>query len=66
MSSEIRWIKTDRILYGIMCSGIALWAIAMFIEACRTRPKIQMMVLGVPKGNDNNEKAKAGPSSAAE
>lgn len=47
MNSEISWNTTDRILYGIMCSGIALWAIATFIEACRSRPKVQMMVLSL-------------------
>ena len=47
MSSETDWNTTDRVLYGIMCSGIALWAIATFIEACRSRPKVQMMVLSV-------------------
>lgn len=41
------WNTTDRILYGIMCGGMALWAIATFIEACRSRPKVQMIVLGV-------------------
>lgn len=63
MSQSDLWNTTDRIFYGIMCSGIALWAIAMFIEACRTRPKVQMMVLSV------KQPAKPGPdesSSAAE
>jgi len=45
--SQSDWNTTDRIFYGIMCSGILLWAISTFIEACRTRPKVQMMVLGV-------------------
>jgi len=57
------WNTTDRIMYGIMCSGIMLWAISMFIEACRSRPKVQMMVLSV------KQPAKPGPDespSAAE
>jgi hypothetical protein len=61
--SQADWNTTDRIMYGVMCSGIALWAIATFIEACRTRPKVQMMVLSV------KQPAKPGPdesSSAAE
>jgi len=61
--SEADWNKTDRVLYGIMCSGIALWAIAVFIEACRSRPKVQMMVLSA------RQLEKTGPdesSSAAE
>jgi len=60
--SQADWNTTDRIMYGVMCSGIALWAIATFIEACRTRPKVQMMVLSV------KQPAKPGPdeSSGAE
>lgn len=45
--SQADWNTTDRIMYGIMAGGIALWAIATFIEALRTRPKIQMMVLSL-------------------
>jgi len=55
--SEANWNATDRILYGVMCSGIALWAIATFIEACRSRPKVQMLVLSVrpPAVKENHE-----------
>lgn len=63
--SEANWNTTDRILYGIMCSGIALWAIATFIEACRTRPKVQMMVLSV-KGIKDSKPGPDESSSAAE
>jgi len=45
--SQSDWNTTDRILYGVMCSGIALWAIATFIEACRTRSKHKIMVFKV-------------------
>jgi len=58
--SQSDWNTTDRIMYGIMCSGIMLWAIATFIEACRTRPKVQMMVLslkGVKPGPDDSSSA---------
>jgi len=51
--SQTEWNTTDRVLYGIMCSGVMLWAIAMFIEACRTRPKIQMMVLSTKAVKDS-------------
>jgi hypothetical protein len=57
------WNTTDRILYGVMAGGVVIWAIATFIEACRSRPKVQMMVLSV------KQPAKPGPdesSSAAE
>ncbi|KKM69345.1 hypothetical protein LCGC14_1451710 [marine sediment metagenome] len=64
--SQADWNTTDRVLYGIMCSGIALWAIATFIEACRTRPKVQMMVLSIKQpaipGPDESDES----SSAAE
>jgi len=53
------WKTTDRIMYGVMCSGIALWAIATFIEACRSRPKVQMMVLSV------KQPAKPGPDESS-
>jgi len=57
--SQADWNTTDRIMYGVMCSGIALWAIATFIEACRTRPKVQMMVLSV------KQPAKPGPDESS-
>jgi len=47
--NHTEWSKTDRILYGIMCTGVMLWAISTFIEACRSRPKVQMVVLSVKK-----------------
>jgi len=58
--SQADWNTTDRIMYGVMCGGIALWAIATFIEACRTRPKVQIMVLslkGVKPGPDESPSA---------
>jgi len=76
MSPEkwIYWNTTDRIFYGIACSALALWAVAMFIEACRSRPKVKMIVLGVSGkgGNSGDEvkqpakQGKAESSSAAE
>lgn len=59
--SQADWNTTDRIMYGVMCSGIILWAIATFIEACRSRPKIQMMVLSLKQlekpGPDESQSA---------
>ncbi len=70
---ENRWTKTDQIFYGIMCSGMMLWAIATLIEACRSRPKMQVLAFGFKKPDDKKEvvkqPAKTGPdesSSAAE
>ncbi len=62
---ENRWTKTDRIFYGIMCSGMMLWAIATFIEACRSRPKVKLIVLGQMSGKAKDQ-AEAESSSAAE
>lgn len=52
------WNTTDRILYGIMAGGVVLWAISQFIEACRSRPKVEMIVLGVPTGRDKKDEVK--------
>ena len=64
------WNTTDRIFYGIMCSGMMLWAIATFIEACRSRPKVSVVMLGVSgKSKEVKQPAKPGldeSSSAAD
>ena len=45
------WNNTDRILFGIvygtMAAGMAIWGIAQLIEACRSRPKVQVYAFGV-------------------
>jgi len=57
--------KADRIFCGILCSAFALWSIAVFIEACRTRPKVQLMVLGIKQpdksGPDESSSAAVKP-----
>lgn len=65
--SETNLNTTDRILFGIvygtMAAGMAVWGIAQLIEACRTRPKVQVLAFGF------KQPAKPGPdesSSAAE
>jgi len=60
------WTKSERkiylIAYGIFTSAIAIWAISMFIEACRARPKVVAIGLNVKtKGQ-----AKAESPSAAD
>jgi len=67
MSPEkwIYWNTTDRIFYGIACSALAIWAVAMFIEACRSRPKVQVIMLGHKPGKAKDQ-AKDESSSAAE
>ena len=64
---KAEWNTTDRILFGIvygtMAAGMAIWGIAQLIEACRTRPKVQVLAFGFKKP------AEPGPdesSSAAE
>lgn len=65
---KAEWTNTDRILYGIMAGGVVIWAVATFIEACRARPKVQVLAFGfkVPKSGNNGEKVKDESSSAAE
>jgi len=46
---KAEWNTTDRILYGIMAGGVVLWAISMFIDACRSRPKVQILAFGFKK-----------------
>lgn len=60
---KTEWITTNRVFYGIACSALALWAVAMFIEACRTRSKVQVIAIGVKKPGDQ---AKAESPSAAD
>ena len=52
--SQSEWNTTDSIIfcvfYGVVGIAALTMGIAQLIEACRTRPKVQMMVLGVPKG----------------
>ena len=62
---EGNWNTADRICYGVLCSGIALWAIATLIEACRTRPKIQMMVLGLKEPFVKQPQAQPGPDESS-
>ena len=59
--------KADHIYYGILCAALACVAIAHLIDACRSRPKVKVIMLGVSgKGSNNGDKAKAESSSAAE
>ena len=65
MSPEkwIYWNTTDRVFYGIACSALAIWAVAMFIEACRSRPKVKLIVLGV-SGKAKDQAKDESPSAA--
>lgn len=66
---ENSWTKSERslylIAYGIMASAIALYAVAALIEACRSRPKVKLIVLGHVSGKAKDQ-AEAESSSAAE
>jgi len=64
---KAEWNTTDRIFFGVMVGAFAVGTVSMFIEACRKRPKVQMIVLGVKtgKGSNNVEQAEAESSSAA-
>jgi len=62
MENNGTWTKSERSLYliacGIVASAIAVFAISQFIEACRSRPKVEMIVLGVPKGKGKEKEVK--------
>jgi len=62
---ESEWNTTDRLMFGIFYGivGIAgvTMAIAQLIEACRTRPKVQLMVLSMKAVEDS----KPGPDPSA-
>lgn len=62
--SKADWNTTDRILYGVMAGGIVLWAIATFIEACRPRPKLEMIILA-GKEKEVKQPAKIGPDESS-
>jgi len=62
--SESGWSKADSIIfcvfYGVVGIAALTMGIAQLIEACRTRPKVQMMVLsvkGVKPGPDESSSA---------
>jgi len=59
--SQSEWDTTERVLYGVMVTAFVIGTVSMLIEALRTRPKVQMMVLSVKDVKDS----KSGPDSSA-
>ena len=55
---KAEWNTTDRILYGVMVGAFVVGTVSMFIEACRSRPKVKMIVLGVPKSEGKEKEVK--------
>ena len=45
--SQADWNTTDRIMYGLMVTAFIIGTVSMLIEALRTRPKVQLMVLSL-------------------
>jgi len=69
--SKADFNTTDRIMFGVFYGVVAIAAVTMgiaqLIEACRTRPKVQLMVLSLK--NTAVKDSKPGPDespSAAE
>lgn len=59
--SQADWNTTDRIMYGMMVTAFIIGTVSMLIEALRTRPKVQMMVLSLKQlekpGQDESQSA---------
>jgi len=59
--SQADWNTTDRIMYGMMVTAFIIGTVSMLIEALRTRPKVQMMVLSLKQldkpGPDESQSA---------
>jgi len=64
--SQSDWNTTDRVMYGFMVTAFIIGTVSMLIEACRTRPKVQMMVLSVKQPAKPGPDESDGSSSAAE
>jgi len=62
------WTKSERcialVAYGITAAAVSVFAISQFIEACRSRPKVKMIVLGM--SDKAKDQAKVESSSAAD
>jgi len=57
--SQADWNTTDRVMYGLMVTAFIIGTVSMLIEALRTRPKVQVMVLSLKQLD------KSGPDSGA-
>lgn len=58
--AKAQWNQTEKkvylCLYGIVVGGLTILAIAHLIEACRSRPKVQVLAFGVkPKPEPEKE-----------
>ena len=45
------------IVYGAMAVGVIIWAVSQFIEACRSRPKVQVLAFGFKKPVESSDAA---------
>lgn len=57
-----QWSKSERSLYLILCgitaAAVVVWGVGAFIDACRTRPKVQVFAFGMKKPDDKEKEVK--------
>jgi len=63
--AKTKWSDTEKkvylCLYGVVVAGLMIAAVSHLIEACRSRPKVLALYIGV---KDNPEKSESESSSA--
>lgn len=54
--AKTQWSDTEKkvylCLYGVAVVGLTILAISHFVEACRSRPKVLALYIGVKPGPD--------------
>lgn len=59
--AKTQWNQTEKevylCFYGIVASAFMILAVSKLIEACRSRPKVQVLAFGLNKPKDEPEKA---------
>lgn len=57
--AKTQWTKTDQVLYHtfyiVLATGVLIAGIAHIIEACRSRPKVQVLAFGVKADPEKSE-----------
>ena len=60
--AKSQWNQTEEkvylCLYGVVVVGLTILAISHLIEACRSRPKVQVLAFGVKPGPELEKEKK--------